>query len=79
MQQTSLIPDMPRTGPNGRDPETGDLLNKFVIAINVTGRSLPSLVYATDWAGVRKFLASNDFKRIAADVEGLTVTNREAS
>jgi hypothetical protein len=64
--------------PAGRDPETGELLNKISITIYIKGQPLPMFIYCRDWTASRRYLASADFKRIAATVDHLAITNREA-
>ena len=63
----------------GRDPETGELLNKISITIYVKGQAFPTLVYCRDWTASRRYLAGAEFKRIAATVDHLAITNREAT
>lgn len=67
------------TNPLGRDPETGELVNKISINIHHAATMLPSFVWCRDWNAARKFLASAEFKAIADDVSFVTITNREAS
>ena len=77
MHQTDIFEPEP-VSLLGRDPETGELLAPISIDIHHAATMLPSFVYCKSWAAASKFLASPEFKRIAADVSFVTITNREA-
>jgi len=66
-----------KPSPLGTD-ESGRLINKISIDINLKGEFLPRFVYARDWASASAYLGSNDFATIADRVQSLTLTNREA-
>lgn len=61
----------------GRDPVTGELLNKISIDVHLADQS--SLMYtARDWKAARTYLASAEFRSIADQVDFVTLTNRES-
>jgi len=66
-----------KPSPLGTD-ESGQLINKISIDINLKGEFLPRFVYARDWASARAYLDSDDFAAIADRVQFVTLTNREA-
>lgn len=59
----------------GRDPVTGELLNKISIDVHLGDET--QMYAARDWKAARTFLASAEFRKIADRVDFVTLTNRE--
>lgn len=60
----------------GRDPVTGELLNKIGIDVHLGGGDM-MMYTARDWKAARTFLASAEFSAVAGQVDFVTITNRE--
>ncbi|MDL4814978.1 hypothetical protein [Actinomadura opuntiae] len=64
-------PDVPTT----RSARTGERTRKLSASIHLRGQLLPGRLEAADWAALRRWLGSSEFRAIADQVDFITITN----